>query len=421
MRISLISLLLFFSLFSYASFDEYFENKALRIDYYHTGNSVSDSYSIDEMLEEPYWGGSKVNLIDTFNYGKYKFVVIDEATQNIIYSHGYSTLFSEWQTTDEAKKTIKSFSETVLCPYPKKNIKVEFYSIDNNGKFIKKFEYFVNPQNYFISKEKKAVYPVFNLLKSGDPDKKIDIVILPEGYKKSEIKKFKNDCERFTKALFNASPFKEMKDKFNVNAVEVTSEESGTDIPGENIWKNTAINSSFYTFGTERYLMTAANKRVRDVASNVPYDQIYILVNTDKYGGGAIYNLYAISVTTNDLFDYIVVHEFGHAFAGLADEYYTSEVSYRDFYPKNIEPWEPNLTTLVDFGKKWKNMLDKDVPIPTPPDEKYCNKLGVFEGGGYEAKGVYRPACDCIMKSLKKEFCGVCKNAIIKMIEFYTK
>jgi hypothetical protein len=334
-------------------------------------------------------------------------VVIDEATQKVIYSYGYSTLFSEWQTTDEAKKTVKSFSETVLCPYPKNNVKVEFYSLDNNGKFVKKFEYIIDPRNYFISKERKAVYPVLTILKSGDPGKKVDIVIIPEGYKKNELKKFKKDCERFTAALFTASPFKEMKDKFNISAVMVPSEESGTDIPKENIWKKTAVNSNFYTFGTERYLMTAANKRLRDIASNVAYDQIYILVNTDKYGGGAIYNHYAVSVTSNDLFDYIVVHEFGHAFAGLGDEYYTSEVSYIDFYPKNIEPWEPNLTTLVDFDRKWKNMLDKNIPIPTPAEEKYYNKTGVFEGGGYEAKGVYRPAYDCIMKSLKREFCGV--------------
>ena len=408
--------------FPQITFDQYFLNKTLRLDYFHTGNDTSDSYSIDELIEEPYWGGSKVNLLDIFDYGDYKFVVKDFDSGTEIYSKTYSTLFSEWQTTDEAKQTVKSFSETIVFPYPKNNVIVEFYSRDKKNILNKKFEYVVNPNSYFIKTERILEYKNFDVLNSNDSDEAVDIVIIPDGYTKDEMNKFKEDCERFAGYLFNASPYNENKDRFNIWGIEAPSKESGTDIPAENIWTNTIVSTQFYMFDLDRYLMTRDNKILRHVASNAPYDQIFILVNTKKYGGGAIYNHYSVCVSDNNFSEYIFTHEFGHGFAGLGDEYYTSDVAYNEFYPLDVEPLDPNLTTLVNFDSKWKDMLESKTPIPTPATKEFSKTLGVFEGGGYVAKGVYRPMQDCSMKSISVDnFCPVCKRAIKQMIDFYSE
>jgi len=420
----LIFFLLQFITISYSqvNFDDYFENKTLRLDYFHSGDKENDFYSFDELIEEPYWGGSKVNLIDNFNYGKYKFEVYDEASGSLIYSRGYSTLFNEWQTTEEAKHTTRTFSETVVFPFPKKPVVVKFYALNRKNEWIKKFEYSVDPANYFMKSERVAEYKKNEVLNSGDPSVKVDIVIIPEGFTKDEMDLFKEACEKFADYLFNSSPFRENKSKFNIWGIEAPSMESGVDIPKENIWKKTLVNSNFYTFDTERYLMTTDNKTLRDVASNAPYDQIYILANSSKYGGGAIYNHYSISVTKDKNFEFIITHEFGHGFASLADEYWTSDVAYQDFYSLDVEPTDPNLTTLVDFDSKWKDLVEDGTPVPTPDTDEYKNKVGAFEGGGYVEKGIYRPAHDCTMKSIKVDgFCPVCKRAIQEMIDFYSE
>ena len=419
----IFSLLLFISIsYSQVNFNDYFENKTLRLDYFHSGDKESDFYSFDELIEEPYWGGSKVNLIDKFSYGKYKIEVYDEASGQLIYSRGYSTLFNEWQTTEEAKHTTRTFSETVTFPFPRKSVIIKFYAANRKNEWIKKFEYEVNPENYFIKTERVAEYKNFEVLNSGDPSVKVDIVIIPEGYTVDQMEKFKKDCERFTGYLFNSSPFKENKDKFNIWGIEAPSIESGTDIPKDNIWKKTIVNSTFYTFDLERYLMTADNKSLRNLASNAPYDQIYILANSDKYGGGAIYNHYSLSVIDNKYSEFVITHEFGHGFASLADEYYTSDVAYQDFYPLDVEPTDPNLTTLIDFDSKWKDLVEEGTPIPTPDTDEFKNKVGAFEGGGYMEKGIYRPTHDCSMKSIKVDgFCPVCKRAIQQMIDFYSE
>lgn len=410
------------TLFAQIKFDDYFKSKTLRIDYFHTGDKTSDSYSLDELREEQYWGGSKTNLIDIFDYGKYKVEVRDSSSGKLIYSRCYSTLFSEWQTTGEASSITKSFTESVVVPFPKKKVIVTFHSRNKKNQFEEKFKLIVDPKSYFISNEKRREYPKFEVLNSGDPSKKVDIVIIPEGYTADEMNQFKEDCKKFSGYLFNASPYKENKDKFNIWGVEAPSIESGTDIPADNIWKKTLLNSSFYTFDVERYCMITDYKTVRDIAANAPYDQIYVLINTPKYGGGAIYNFYSVCVNKNPHEEYVFAHEFGHAFAFLADEYYDSETAYEEFYPKDIEPLEPNITTLVDFDKKWKDLIDKDTPIPTPNNLKYEGKVGVFEGGGYEAKGVYRPRLDCSMKSISVDnFCPVCQHAILEMIKFYSE
>lgn len=408
--------------FPQINFDDYFNEKTLRLDYHHTGNHDEDFYSFDELIEEPFWAGSKVNLLDKFDFGNYKFVVIDQESRNPVYSRTYSTLFAEWQTTDEAKETYRTFSETVVFPFPKNKVIVEFYGRDDKNKLVKKFEYEVDPQDYFIKKERRLNFETMKVLHNGDPATKIDVAFIPEGYTEEEMELFKQDCEKFAGYFFNASPFRENKNNFNIWAVLAPSKESGTDIPAENKWKNTLVNSRFYTFDLERYLMTSDNKTLRDVASNVPYDQIYIIVNSEKYGGGAIYNHYSVCVNKNIHEEYVFTHEFGHGFAFLADEYYTSDVAYNDFYPLDVEPLERNITTLVDFNSKWKNLVEENTPVPTAAAVEFKDKVGAFEGGGYVEKGVYRPMQDCSMKSISVDkFCPVCKTAIQDMMDFYTE
>lgn len=402
-------------------FNTYFEEASLRIDYYHVGNFEKEYIANDELFKEPHWGGSKVNLVDTFDYGKYKYEVRDSKSGKLIFSKGYSTLFGEWTDTKEANTQWRSFSESVILPFPKKIITVDFFKRHKNGVFEKVYTREIDPKNYQIRTQLNNPLKPLEIHSSGAPEKCLDIVLLAEGYTASEMNKFEEDAKRFAKYLFETAPITPFKDKINIWAVPAVSAESGTDIPGKNIWKNTVFNSHFYTFGTERYINTVDNKAVRDYAANAPYDQIYILVNTKKYGGAGIYNFYSICTADHPFSNFVFTHEFGHAFAGLADEYYDPDVAMEDFYDLNAEPWEPNITTLVDFESKWKNMLTKDTPIPTPTDKANLQKLGVFEGAGYVAKGVYRPRHDCSMKSVRvNDFCPVCSKAFYEMLNFYT-
>ena len=254
------------------------------------------------------------------------------------------------------------------------------------------------------------------------PDKCVDLAFIAEGYKADEMGKFRDDVKRMADRLFAEAPFNDYKDKFNIWAVEAISQDSGTDVPGEGIYANTALNSTFYTFDLERYLTTQDIKSVNDYSAVVPHDNIIVLINTTRYGGGGVYNYYSGTSAGHPLSPKVFVHEFGHGFVGLADEYYTSEVAYEEFYPLDVEPWEPNITTLVNFDSKWKKMIDKVTPLPTPPEEKYENVTGLFEGGGYSAKGIFRPQIECrMMSNSSKGFCSVCRKAIIEMIGFYTR
>lgn len=417
--------LLFFLLLSYlhaqVKFDDYFLSKTLRLDFYHTGTRSSELISFDRLIEEEQWSGSHTNLIDPFNYGNYMLKIFDPGNGKLIYSRGFSTLYQEWQTTEESKTTTRSFAGSARMPYPKNKIKLEIDRRDRKNIFQKIFEKEIDPSSHFIVKEKVRPYNSFQVYYSGDPTRKLDIVFLPEGYTKEEMGKFKDDCKRFAGYLFDYSPFKENKDKINVWGVEAPSAESETDIPGKGIWKQTLLNSHFYTFDSERYLMTEDYHNVCDVAANAPYDQIFILVNTPKYGGGAIYNFYSMTSAYDKRANQIFVHEFAHGLAGLADEY-GNDNTYQDMYPTDVEPWEPNLTTMVNFDAKWKNLVEKGIPVPTPVEEKYKNKIGVFEGGGYVAKGVYRPTFNSIMNSFtSNEFNDVCKQVLQRIINYYSE
>lgn len=403
------------------NFDEYFENKTMRVDFYHYGDKNSDNIIFHKIYEEKYWGGSKVNLIDTIGYGNYFFKVFDKKSDKLIFSRGFSSLFQEWQFTEEAKSKQRVFNETIVFPYPKNEIILKIFRRDRRNNFIEEFSQIINPTDIYIAKESKNNYDFEKLYFNSAPEKALDIVLIPEGYTASEIEKFRKRAKEFSDFMLSISPFDEYKNKINFWLIISPSEESGCDIPGQNVWKNTLLNSTFYTFESERYLMTTEMWKIRDIASNVPYDQIFILVNTDKYGGGGIYNYYSITSADNPLSAKVFVHEFGHGFVGLADEY-GDDPTYIDYYPSDIEPWEANITTLADFNSKWEKYVDASIPIPTPNDLKYQDKIGVFEGAGYASKKVYRSTYDSIMRSLKSnEFNFVCKQAIRKMLNFISE
>jgi len=411
-----------FSALAQVKFKQYFIPKTLRVDFYETGNSTEKKIVFALVKQDPFWAGSQINLIDTFNYGEYRYLVYDSASSELIFSRGYCTLFQEWKATAEAKKETRSFYETAILPYPVATIKLEIQARNKNVEFETIFTTYINPKSRFINTETPPRYNWYYIQKSGNYNQKVDVVIIPDGYIKDEMKKFREDAKRFTGYLFNSSPFKENKDKFNVCAIEAISEESGTDSPGENIWKNTVVSSNLYTFNLDRYLTISDIKSLRNIAGLVPYDHIIVLVNTATYGGGGIYNFFSVVSSDNVFSEYVNIHEFGHAFAALGDEYYDSDVAVKNFYSPEKEPWEPNLTNLTDFSKKWKDLVSKDVPVPTPANEKYFGKVGVFEGAGYSAKGIYRPSYDCTMKSVSvNNFCPVCKRAIQQMINYYAK
>ena len=408
---------------AFAQFDEWFTEASLRIDYTLTGNDKNTAFALKEMIREPYWSGSTVNLIDKLEYGNYIVKVYEPGTDHLLFSKGYQNLYGEWQTTAEASKVTKTFDESVIVPFPKKQVEVVLYRKDWEGRLLEGMRLTVKPDDYFIRTADKLNLPVYEAwIGNKDITKAVDIVILPEGYTQEEMGKFIKDCDFFVKSLFDYAPYDRYKNSFNVRGLMAPSKESGCTEPGDHIYRNTVMRFSYWTFDSERYCMTTDNRDLRDLAGQVPYDQIYVLVNSQKYGGGGIYNFYCSSAASNSFSGDIIIHEFGHGFAGLADEYYQDETSYGDFYNNDIEPWEPNITTLVDFDAKWKDMLDKKTPVPTPREKKYEHTIGVFEGGGYESEGIYSPHIDCLMKTFKgHEFCPVCQRAIEHMILYYSE
>ncbi|HOU01445.1 MAG TPA: M64 family metallopeptidase [Bacteroidales bacterium] len=424
MRKSFIILLycLPFSLAAQVNFDRYFTDKVLRFDFMFAGNNSKITVYPVGMKEEPYFSGSRTQLVDPFNYGNFKFEIYDAAENKLLYSRGFSTLFQEWQTTAEAKVMERSFYEVATMPFPRNKIRFVLSARERNGTFYKLYETQIDPSDYFIRKEKPVRANVTNILSSGDPATCVDLVFIAEGYTENEMEKFRNDVKRLSDILLNEPPYNDYRNKFNISAVEAVSSESGTDVPGESIYVNTALNSSFYTFGTARYLTTQDMRSVNDYAALAPHDNIIVLMNSPRYGGGGVYNYYSGITSDNNRAKYLLIHEFGHGFAGLADEYYSKDVAYEEFYPLDVEPWEPNITTLVSFDSKWKKMIPAGTPVPTPVEDKYMNVTGLFEGGGYVEKGIYRPRIECLMNmSTAPGLCPVCRQAIRDMIGYYTK
>ncbi|MCX6123035.1 MAG: M64 family metallo-endopeptidase [Ignavibacteriales bacterium] len=458
------------------SYDNNFTNATMRVDYYHIGTKGQEQITLDKVYEENTWPGSKVNLLDTLNLGDCFVKVSDLQTNLLLYSRGYSTVFGEWQTTEEAiSGTWRTFQETVRFPFPKRKVIVSF---NRRDKFVgagevmafrEVFSTVINPNNStVVNREKQeSKFAMFDVMVNGPTDKKVDILILGDGYAKNDMEKFRKDARHFTDQLFSYQPFKKHKNDFNVRAMEVISDDSGIDMPDQNVWKHTALGTMYNTFGSARYVLTEENRAMRDIADTAPYDFITILVNDNRYGGGGIFNLYTTCFTKPAKagqeweMDYVYVHEFGHCFGGLGDEYYSSQVSYVDFYPKGVEPWEPNVTrTNSKENLKWRNITLLNTPIPTPwqkakydsieilrgkldrlasdyydkregllksgkeilKDPKWIGIVGAFEGSGYTSKDMYRPAIDCKMFTFNPvDFDPVCAAAIERIIEMYIK
>jgi hypothetical protein len=400
------------------AFDACFNGKQLRMDFALSGNAAVQSAALMQLREEPVWGGPRKNLTDPFEYGGYLLKAYDKASGELVYSRGFNTLFEEWRTTEQAKTETQAWVNSVVMPFPHRPVTAVLlahnHAADGRDTLM---TLNIDPSSIFIERSRLTDHPVTEIRIAGEPAGKVDLAFVAEGYTAAEKDKFVADAQRFTDALFAVPPCNLHREDFNVRAVFLESAESGTDFSGRGIFKNTALNAGFYTFDTERYLTTPDMKSIRDAVWNIPCDAIFVLVNSDVYGGGGMYNFYAIGTADNERTLQVFVHEFGHSFAGLADEYFSFETSDSDFYSLNTEPWEPNITTLVDFDKKWKHMLPPGTPVPTPPEAPYTENLGVFEGGGYLAKGIYRPMNHCMMRNLTP-FCPVCSKAIVRMIDY---
>jgi hypothetical protein len=413
-----VALLVCILLSAQTTFDVYFNGKQLRMDFALSGNAGEQSAALIQFREEPLWGGPRKNLTDPFEYGGYLLKMYDEASGELIYSRGFNTLFEEWRTTGQAQAETQAWTNSMVAPFPHRPAVAVLLARNRSSNAMDTLMTLaVDPSSIFIDRSRLKENPAANIQIHGDPAGKVDLAFIAEGYIASEKDKFFADAKRFTDSLFAIPPYDCRREDFNVRAVFLESGESGTDFSGKGIFKNTALNSGFYTFGVDRYLTTPDMKSVRDAVWNIPCDAIFVLVNSETYGGGGMYNFYAIGTADNERTIQVFAHEFGHSFAGLADEYFSSETSYSDFYNIRFEPWEPNITTLVDFDKKWKDLLPDGTPVPTPPGDPYSDKVGVFEGGGYLAKGIYRPMDHCMMRDLKP-FCPVCSREILRMIDF---
>ena len=415
-----ITFSLFFSKAQNINFNQYFYDEgSLRMDVFHCGNSDSSHYVFERFIIEPYFGGSKVNLIDPFNFGTSRVKVIDAQTNTLIYSRGYSPLFREWQTTKEATIMERCYEESVSVPLPLNEAIIVLEIRKFNGEFEEVFSKLYEPNEIFNSTEQRYVFPVHDVMVNGTPESKVDIVILPEGYTAAEMSQFQLDCQNLVDVFSTCEPFASHINDFNFRAVLAPSEESGIDIPGLHTWVNTILNAHFNTFYIPRYCTTRDYFSVKDVAANAPYDQIYILVNRNGGGGGGLYNFYSMCTAGDISSSNVVAHEFGHAFAGLGDEYVEEGNPLALLFNLNVEPWEPNLTTLVDFESKWADLVAPGTPIPTPNNYPYDNTIGAFEGGGYLEEGIFRPQRLCMMLG-KYPFCAVCNRAIESMIKVHS-
>ncbi len=462
-------------------FDKYFSQGSMRIDYFHTGDARSEVIEIDQIYSYEEWAGSLTNLIDELNYGTYYYKIYNQSDGELIYSKGFDSYFKEYQLSKPAiEGQSKQFHESAIIPFPKSAIVFALEKRNHSGDMEEVFRKTIDP----AEAREKPTDPevlVYTSLNNGNPNTKADIAIIGEGYTSNEVQKFQNDLERFTAVFFKAEPCKSNKHKFNIRGVLKPSGDSGIDEPRAGIDKNTSISASFNTMGSERYVLTEDNKALRDIAGHVPYDALYIMVNHSRYGGGGIYNFYCVFTSDNIDSDYLMVHEFGHSFFGLADEYYTSATAYTDFYPVGYEPNEPNITAMKDPNNiKWKHLISEGIDIPTPwlkaqfdsidiewqkqrakmnaniaqlqkdgasEDEiakaktnydvksaqrnkevqeylessKFAGKVGAFEGAGYASTGLYRPSINCIMFSRTDYFCPVCQEAMLKVINSYSE
>lgn len=407
------------------NFDDYFVNKTIRADYIFSGNSEAQAICLDELSSLPQWAGRRHHLSELPLAGNGEIEMKDKASGKIIYRTSFSSLFQEWICEAEAKKVTRGFENTFLIPFPKNTATVTIRLKDVYHKETASLTHEIDPKDILIHQrgDEASIIPHRYLLKSGSEENCIDIAILAEGYTKEETELFYKDAQTACEALFSHEPFKKLKSRFNVVAVFSESKDSGVSIPRQNEWKKTAVSSHFDTFYSDRYLTTRSVKAIHNWLAGIPYEHIIILANTDTYGGGGIYNSYTLTTAHHPMFKPVVVHEFGHSFGGLADEY-AYDAAPSPQYPYSIEPWEQNITTLADFDAKWKDMVEPGTPVPTPVQTEKSliyTKVGVYEGAGYTQKGIYRPTTECRMKINEAPvFCPVCQRALEKLIRFYT-
>ncbi len=409
------------------------QDKTLRVDYIFSGTDKASEISLDRMYSFDGWAGRRVNLDKVPVKGNGQICMTDAATGKVLYMISFSTLFQEWQTSEEATFVRKSFENTFLLPMPsaKAFVKVELY--DSKGVTSASMKHVVDPSDILVRDLKPATPAHRYLLKSGDSAEKIDVAIVAEGYTAEEADKFYEHAQVALEAILAHEPFGQYRDRFNFVAVALESKDSGVSVPREDLWLDTAVGSHYDTFYMDRYLTTTCVKMMHDKLTGIPYEHLVVLANTDTYGGGGIFNSYTLTTALHPAFKPVVVHEFGHSFAGLGDEYYYESEESVAFYHPDCEPWEQNITTLYDFGAKWDDMLPKVIQIPTQVPEGNVwadikegaaaeSFIGVYEGGGYQTRGVYRPYPDCRMKTNGAPvFCPVCQRAIARIIEFYTE
>ena len=404
-------------------FDDYFEDRTLRLDYSFAGDNRTQQISLDEMSVEPGWYGRRTNLDSLLLLGNGDITVTLPSDGKVIYRYSFSTLFQEWQTSEEATKVRKTFENVFLMPFPKQPVDVTVTLRDTHNRTSSQFCHHVDPKDILIrSIGQTGVTPWKYVHQGGDSKNTIDVAIVAEGYTEEQMDSFWNDAKMAANCYLTHEPFKSLADRFNFIAVFSPSKESGISVPHEGKWVNTVLGSNYDTFYSQRYLTTLHIKKLHDILAGVPYEHIIILANTSDYGGGGAYNSYMLSSAHNALTRPVIVHEFGHSFGGLGDEYFYDD-QYETMYPEDTEPWEPNLTTLVDFQSKWADMLPKGTAIPTKPSGKNIySEIGVYEGGGYQSKGVYRPVQECRMKINEAPvFCPICDRAIRRIVDYYTK
>lgn len=405
-------------------FNDFFVNRTLRADYLFTGNKENQHIVLDELKFMDVWAGRRSHLNEFPLEGNGRITMRDKATGEVIYVTSFSSLFQEWLGEPEAETLSRGYENTFLMPFPRKEAVVTVDLFNARHEVAASFTHVVNPEDILIRNAVgKDVAPHKYILKNGTCEDCIDVAIMAEGYTEDEMEKFYADAQKACNAIFNHSPFKENIEKFNVVAVATPSIDSGVSIPREKVWKRTAVSSHFDTFYSDRYLTSSSVNDIHDLLADIPYEHIIILANTDTYGGGGIFNSFTLTTAHHSMFEPVVVHEFGHSFGGLADEYaYTDAPS--PLYPYDVEPWEQNITTLVDFKSKWEDILPVDVKVPTAVSDNYasCTHLGVYQGAGYSLKGIYRPSPDCRMRTNEAPaFCPVCQRSLQRLIDFYTK
>lgn len=407
------------------SFDEWFLDATLRTDYTFTGTAKTQIIALDELRKCDGWYGRRVNLDAVPLRGNGQLTMTDSETGTVIYRTSFSTLFQEWQTSEEATKVQRCFENVFQLPMPSRDVDVKVELYNTHDEVVGRYQHHVKVDDILIRPlNTTTVADHRELWKGGDSRDAIDVAILAEGYTCDEAETFYRDAQEACDELLRYEPFASYRNRFNIVAVALESLESGVSIPHAGVWKKTALSSSFDTFYSNRYLTTLRLKQMNDAIAGIPYEHIIILANTDNYGGGGIYNSYTLTAAHHRLFKPVTVHEFGHSFAALADEYFYDD-QYEEFYHPGIEPWEQNITTLADFGAKWADMLPEGTPVPTPSKDLAptdMQHIGVYEGGGYQSKGVYRPYMDCRMRTNEvPEYCKVCERAITRVIRFYTE